>query len=90
MDCQYKPRASNSDDDRQPLPEHLPRVTQSGDPLAIECCPVCRGNLAFVRNEIREKLVFAAGRFVVEQYVQPLYRCQNCLRQVEGKISAGG
>ncbi|ELN2734787.1 TPA: IS66 family transposase zinc-finger binding domain-containing protein [Pluralibacter gergoviae] len=88
MDCPYKTGASDADDHRQPLPEHLPRITQSRDPVSVDCCPYCRGELMFIRNEIRERLVFTAGRFAVEQYVQPLYRCQKCLRLVEGKISA--
>lgn len=89
MDCPYKAKVSDAVNDRQPLPEHLPRITQSVDPLSVDCCPECRGELAFIRNEIREKLVFTAGRFVVQQYIQPLYICRKCRCQVEGKSPAG-
>lgn len=75
--------------DRAPLPEHLPRIAKRVDSPSVERCPFCRRELVFMRSEIREKLEFIEGRFVVKQYIQPQYACEPCSRKINDGATVG-
>jgi transposase len=65
---------------RKKLPDHLPRqevVHQPEDDGAC-ICPVCRGGMAKLGEDLTEVLDYIPGRFRVIRHVRPKYACLYC------------
>jgi transposase len=65
---------------RKKLPDHLPRqevVHQPEDDGAC-ICPVCRGGMAKLGEDVTEVLDYIPGRFRVIRHVRPKYACRYC------------
>jgi transposase len=65
---------------RKKLPDHLPRqevVHQPEDDGAC-ICPVCRGGMAKLGEDVTEVLDYIPGRFRVIRHVRPKYACLYC------------
>ena len=72
---------------RKALPSHLPCIKKNISP-ALDSCADCDIALRFICNEISEKLEYIPGRFVVNQYVRPQYRCPCCEKVFSGQMPA--
>lgn len=62
---------------RRPLPDHLPRETQTLEPEQ-EACPECGGTLRKLGEDISELLEFVPARFKVIRIVRPKLSCASC------------
>ena len=65
---------------RRPLPEHLPRETQTSEPSA---CPDCGGELRKLGEDISEILEYVPECFRVIRQVRPKLSCRKCERIVQ-------
>jgi transposase len=66
---------------REPLPEHLPRETQTLTP-ACEC-PDCGGGMRQIGEDISEMLEHVPEHFKVIRIVRPKFACLHCDRIVQ-------
>jgi transposase len=62
---------------RRPLPDHLPRETQTYEPEQA-ACPECGGVLRTLGEDVSELLEFVPARFKVIRIVRPKLSCANC------------
>ena len=62
---------------RRPLPDHLPRETQTYEP-AQAACPECGGTLRRLGEDVSEHLEFVPARFKVIRHVRPNLSCTKC------------
>jgi transposase len=62
---------------RRPLPDHLPRETQTYEPEQA-ACPKCGGVLRRLGEDVSELLEFVPARFKVIRIVRPKLSCANC------------
>jgi len=62
---------------RGPLPEHLPRETQTVAPDHADC-PECGGKLRPLGEDVSEMLEFVPGHFKVIRLVRPKLSCGGC------------
>jgi transposase len=62
---------------RRPLPDHLPRETQTYEPEQA-ACPECGGVLRRLGEDVSELLEFVPARFKVIRIVRPKLSCANC------------
>jgi transposase len=62
---------------RRPLPEHLPRETQTLAP-ATQTCPSCGGNLKPLGEDVSELLEYVPAAFKVIRIVRPKCACSAC------------
>ncbi len=62
---------------RRPLPEHLPRETQTLPPEPQQC-PQCQGKLRPLGEDVSEILEYVPARFKVIRYVRPKLSCSGC------------
>jgi len=62
---------------RRPLPDHLPRETQTYEPEQAEC-PECGGALRRLGEDVSELLEFVPARFKVIRIVRPKLSCAHC------------
>jgi len=62
---------------RRPLPEHLPRETQTLTPEPQQC-PECQGKLRPLGEDVSEILEYVPARFKVIRYVRPKLSCGSC------------
>lgn len=62
---------------RRPLPEHLPRETQTLPPEPQQC-PECQGKLRPLGEDVSEILEYVPARFKVIRYVRPKLSCSSC------------
>jgi transposase len=62
---------------RRPLPEHLPRETQTYEPEQ-KACPECGGALRRLGEDVSELLEFVPARFKVIRIVRPKLSCTGC------------
>jgi len=67
---------------RHPLPEHLPRETQTHMPKH-SACPDCGGELRKLSEDVSEMLEYVPESFRVIRYVRPKLSCQRCERIVQ-------
>ena len=62
---------------RRPLPDHLPRETQTYEPEQA-ACPECGGTLRRLGEDVSELLEFVPARFKVIRIVRPKLSCADC------------
>jgi transposase len=67
---------------RRPLPEHLPRKTQTYLPQHSSC-PDCGGKLRKLSEDVSEILEYMPARFQVIRQVRPKLSCGCCERIVQ-------
>ena len=67
---------------RRPLPEHLPRKTQTHVPRH-SACPDCGGELRKLSEDISEVLEYVPACFEVIRHVRPKLSCRCCERIVQ-------
>src|SRR6266576_584551 len=67
---------------RRPLPEHLPRQTQTHMPKQ-SVCPDCGGELRKLGEDVSEMLEYVRACFQVIRHVRPKLSCQQCERIVQ-------
>lgn len=67
---------------RRPLPESLPRVTQTHAP-SRETCPDCGGSLRPLGDDVSEMLEYVPAHFEVIRIVRPKLSCAACERIVQ-------
>jgi transposase len=67
---------------RRPLPEHLPRTTQTHLPQS-SVCPDCGGGLRKLGEDVSEVLEYVPACFRVIQHVRPKLSCRRCERIVQ-------
>jgi transposase len=67
---------------RRPLPDHLPRQTQTHMPKH-SACPECGGELRKLSEDVSEMLEYVRACFQVIRSVRPKLRCQRCERIVQ-------
>src|SRR5215831_6537085 len=67
---------------RRPLPEHLPRETQTHLPKP-SACPDCGGELRKLSEDVSEMLEHVPESFRVIRHVRPKLMCQGCERIVQ-------
>src|SRR5260370_8304894 len=67
---------------RRPLPEHLPRQTQTHVPKAT-VCPDCGGELVKFSEDVSEILEYVRACFQEIRHVRPKLSCQHCERIVQ-------
>ena len=67
---------------RRPLPEHLPRTTQTHLPKHT-ACPDCGGELRKFGEDISEILEYVPAHFQVIRQVRPKLSCAHCERIVQ-------
>ncbi len=62
---------------RRPLPEHLPRQTQTHTPKG-SVCPDCGGALSKLGEDVSEMLEYLPASFFVVRHVRPKLSCTKC------------
>jgi transposase len=62
---------------RRPLPDHLPRETQTYAPEA-DACPACGGTLKPLGEDVTEVLEYVPASFKVIRIVRPKCACATC------------
>ena len=62
---------------RKPLPEHLPRETQTHLPEHPDC-PDCGGQWRQIGEDVAEMLEYLPARFKVIRHVRPKLACEDC------------
>jgi transposase len=67
---------------RRPLPEHLPRQTQTHEPQH-SACPDCGGELRKLSEDVSETLEYVPECFRVIRHVRPKLSCRHCARIVQ-------
>src|SRR5580765_3997539 len=67
---------------RRPLPEHLPRTTQTHLPQS-SVCPDCGGGLRKLGEDVAEVLEYVPACFKVIRHVRPKLSCGHCERIVQ-------
>jgi transposase len=67
---------------RRPLPEHLPRQTQTHLPKD-SVCPDCGGELRKLGEDVSEMLEYVRACLQVIRHVRPKLGCQRCDRIVQ-------
>ena len=67
---------------RRPLPERLPRKTQTHMPKH-SVCPDCGGELRKLGEDVSEMLEYMRACFQVIRHVRPKLSCQQCERIVQ-------
>lgn len=75
-------RPSKSRPARRPLPDHLPRETQTHAPEPT-ACPECGGALRPLGEDVSELLEFVPARFKVIRVVRPKLSCAGCAHIVQ-------
>src|SRR5271169_7170330 len=74
------PIRERSQPKRKKLPDHLPRqeVVHEPEDDGACICPVCRGGMAKLGEDVTEVLDYIPGRFRVIRHVRPKYACRYC------------
>jgi transposase len=72
---------------RRPLPEHLPRQTQTHVPKH-SLCPDCGGELRKLGEDVSEVLEYVPDSFKVIRHVRPKLSCQHCERIVQAPAAS--
>ncbi len=67
---------------RRPLPEHLPRTTETHLPKQT-ACPGCGGELRKLGEDVSEILEYVPERFQVIRHVRPKLSCRHCEQIVQ-------
>jgi len=62
---------------RGPLPDHLPRQTETHPPKE-HLCPECGGGLRKLGEDVSEMLEYVPARFKVIRHVRPKLSCTKC------------
>jgi transposase len=69
---------------RRPLPEHLPRETQTVPPKETKC-PECGGELKHLGEDVSEMLEYVPEHFKVIRRVRPKLACGCCDKIVQAE-----
>ena len=72
---------------RRPLPDHLPRETQTYEPEQA-ACPECGGTLRRLGEDVSEVLEFVPARFKVIRIVRPKLSCADCEHIVQAPAAS--
>ena len=67
---------------RRPLPDHLPRETETYTPDQ-NACPDCGGKLRLLGEDVSEVFEYVPARFKVIRQVRPKLSCGGCERIVQ-------
>jgi len=81
------PPAANLKPVRRPLPEHLPRQTQTHEPKH-SACPDCGGELRKLGEDVSEILEYVPESFRVIRHVRPKLSCRHCQRIVQAAAAS--
>src|ERR1700751_808900 len=76
------PATTQANPGRRPLPEHLPRHTQTHVPKH-SVCPDCGGELRKLSEDGSGRLEYVRACFQVIRHVRPKLSCQQCERIVQ-------
>src|ERR1700757_5187716 len=76
------PATTQAKPGRRPLPEHLPRHTQTHVPKH-SVCPDCGGELRKLSEDVSEMLEYVRACFQVIRHVRPKLSCPQCERIVQ-------
>jgi len=74
--------AANVKPARRPLPEHLPRQTETHEAKS-SACPACGGELRKLGEDVSEMLEYVPECFRVIRHVRPKLSCRQCERIVQ-------
>jgi transposase len=80
--AESSPPVANAKAVRRPLPEHLPRQTQTHEPKH-SACPDCGGELRKLGEDVSEMLEYVPECFRVIRHVRPKLSCRHCERIVQ-------
>ncbi len=80
--AESSPPVANVKPKRHPLPEHLPRQTQTHEPKH-SACPDCGGELRKLGEDVSEMLEYVPECFRVIRHVRPKLSCRKCERIVQ-------
>jgi len=80
--AETSPPAAKVKPGRRPLPEHLPRQTQTHAPKH-SACPDCGGELRKLGEDVPEVLEYMPECFRVIRHVRPKLSCGKCERIVQ-------
>src|ERR1700741_1696214 len=80
--AESSPPVANVKPERHPLPEHLPRQTQTHEPKH-SACPDCGGELRKLGEDVSEMLEYVPECFRVIRHVRPKLSCRKCERIVQ-------
>ena len=72
---------------RRPLPDHLPRRTQTLEPPESKC-PDCGGKLKKLGEDVSEMLEYLPACFVVIRQVRPKLSCSACEHIVQAAAAS--
>lgn len=91
--AESSPPVANVKPERHPLPEHLPRQTQTHEPKH-SACPDCGGELRKLGEDVSEMLEYVPECFRVIRHVRPKLSCRksngSCkLRPRAGRLRVG-
>src|SRR5580692_72098 len=80
--AESSPSVANEKPGRHPLPEHLPRQSQTHEPKQ-SACPDCGGGLRKLGEDVSEMLEYVPECFRVIRHVRPKLSCRDCERIVQ-------
>ena len=81
MTVQSKASVEPSIRKREPLPDHLPRETET---LIPDCdCPDCGAQMRVIGEDVAEMLEHVPEHFKVIRIVRPTYACAHCAKIVQ-------
>ena len=73
---------------RRQLPEHLPRTTETHEPVSSTCAACGSDRLRKVGEDVTEILEYIPGRFEVIRHVRPAYSCRTCEAMMQAPMPA--
>ena len=79
------PKSGAKRPSRRPLPEHLPRETQTHAP-EVDACPACGGTLKPLGEDVTEVLEYVPASFKVIRIVRPKCACAACDAIVQAEV----
>jgi transposase len=85
--AESSPSVANEKPARHPLPEHLPRQTQTHEPKH-SACPDCGRELRKLGEDVSEMLEYVPECFRVIRHVRPKLSCRHCERIVQAAASS--
>ncbi|WP_090702376.1 IS66 family transposase [Nitrosomonas aestuarii] len=71
------PKSPRARADRQPLPDHLPRIEYRHEPVSCQCGQ-CGRDLVKISEDVTEQLDVESARFFVHRHIRPQYACKSC------------
>jgi len=74
---QAKPCIKRERANRQPLPDHLPRIEHRHEPESCTCGK-CGAALVKIGEDVSEQLDVIPAQFIVHRHIRPQYACRPC------------